>query len=155
MYDPFQNAFIFHFTTNIQIKSLYEFQQLSGNHDVISIYDDKTSFLFSSRYSYTWTKVGSHIKGSIYSSNRFLIKCKIILYKIYVLVMYLLHLNILIFVSIKCANYFIFAPNLFLKMPKNSVWFKIICLVARLGYHGIKSGSPSTSPGSQQWNFHF
>ena len=35
-----------------------------------------------------------------------------------------------------------------------TVWFNIFCSLARSGYHGIKSGSLSTSTGSQQWNFH-
>ena len=35
-----------------------------------------------------------------------------------------------------------------------SIWFKNFCLVARSGYHGIKSGSPSPSPSSQHGNFH-
>ena len=35
-----------------------------------------------------------------------------------------------------------------------SVRFTNFCLVARSGYHGIKSGSLSTSSCSQHWNFH-
>ena len=34
------------------------------------------------------------------------------------------------------------------------VCIKNFCSVATSGYHGVESGSPSASPGSQHWNIH-